>query len=110
MHGKVSYVHKKEILMHGTMILLMHREDIFYHRIKIGFFRLLFLRLLIEAIDHVEHGVLRRNAIPGLGAALSVDGAAHIAEVAQEVKGHWALLCFTSGLNVNLHHKQWVDR
>ena len=41
------------------------------------------LRLLVESVDDVGHGVLRSDVAPGLGAALSVDGAAHIAQVAQ---------------------------
>ena len=45
------------------------------------------LRFLIEAVEDVEHGVLGSDVAPGLGAALGVDGAAHVAELTEEVEG-----------------------
>ena len=47
----------------------------------------------------MEHGVLRGDVAPGLGAALGVDGAAHIAEVAQQVEGieHHGEACLGEG-------------
>ena len=44
-----------------------------------------FLRLLIEAVEDVEHGVLGSNVAPGFGAALGVDGAADVAELTEEI-------------------------
>ena len=46
-----------------------------------------FLRLLIEAVEDVEHGVLGSDVAPCLGAALSVDGAADVAKLTEEVEG-----------------------
>ena len=41
----------------------------------------------IEAVEDVEHGVLGSDVAPGLGATLGVDGAADVAELAEEVEG-----------------------
>ena len=53
------------------------------------------LRFLIEAVEDVEHGVLGSDVAPGLGAALGVDGAAHVAELTEEVEGveHHSDIC-----------------
>ena len=58
-----------------------------------------FLRLLIEAVEDVEHGVLGSNVAPGFGAALGVDGAAYVAQVAQQVEGikHHGEACLGEG-------------
>ena len=45
------------------------------------------IRLLIEAVEDVEHGVLGSDVAPGFGAALGVDGAADVAELTEEVEG-----------------------
>ena len=45
------------------------------------------LGLFVEAVEDVEHCVLRGDIAPCFGAALSVDGAAHVAELSEEVEG-----------------------
>ena len=46
---------------------------------------ILFLGLFVESVDHVEHGVAGYHVVARLGAALGVDRAVDVREVAQEV-------------------------
>ena len=47
---------------------------------------ILFLGLFVESVNDVEHGVAGHHVVAGLGAALGVDRAVHVREVAQEVE------------------------
>ena len=47
---------------------------------------ILFLGLFVESVNDVEHGVAGHHVVAGLGAALCVDRAVHVREVAQEVE------------------------
>ena len=46
---------------------------------------LFLLRILVELPGHAEHDVVGDDAVPGLGAALGVDGVLGVAELVQQV-------------------------
>ena len=65
------------------ILLLFHMNYSLNVAHRVGLF---LLRLLVQPVDNVQQGVARRDVAPRLGAALGVDGAANVGEIAEEVE------------------------